>query len=53
MELLQSFTLGDYDIKEGDLLVVESVQYSIRACGDWWCPDGKLFYMLLEQRKAQ
>jgi len=34
-ELLQTFVDTALDIKEGDILVVSSVDYPIRAVGDW------------------
>jgi len=39
-ELLQTFVQGGQDIREGDLLVVGSAEYPIRAVEDWrWPPD--------------
>jgi hypothetical protein len=35
MELLQTFVAGALDIQEGDVLVVGSNEYPIRAVGDW------------------
>jgi len=40
-ELLQTFVEGGLDIEEGDVLVVGSTEYPIRAVEDWdWRPDG-------------
>jgi hypothetical protein len=54
MELLQTFVEGGLDIKEGDLLVVSSVEYPIRAVGDWhWPPDtANYLHLILEQLKT-
>lgn len=39
-ELWQTFT-RETDIREGDVLVVASVDYPVRAVGDWpWRPTG-------------
>ena len=39
-EVLQTFTQNGLDIEEGDLLVVASVEYPIRAVEEWyWGPD--------------
>ena len=52
-EILQTQVEGGLDIVEGDLLVVDSVEYPIRAIEDWtWPPDGKNCMLLyLENRK--
>ena len=52
-EILQTQVEGGLDIMEGDLLVVDSVEYPIRAIEDWtWAPDGKNCMVLyLENRK--
>jgi len=37
-ETLQTTTEGDLDIIEGDLLIVDSDEYPIRAVAEWsWC----------------
>ena len=34
-ESLQTFVQGDPDIKEGDLFVVDTVEYPVRAVAEW------------------
>lgn len=34
-ELLQTFVREEYDIVEGDVLVVGSDEYPIRSCAEW------------------
>ena len=46
-ELLQTFVQGGLDIQEGDLLVVGSTEYPIRACGDWYWPHDAADYVAL------
>jgi hypothetical protein len=52
-EILQTTVEGGLDIIEGDILVVGSNEYPIRAVGEWtWPPDGLDYLMLtLEDRK--
>lgn len=52
-EILQTTVDGSLDIVEGDLLVVASVEYPIRAVADYeWSPTGKVFRVLyLEDKK--
>lgn len=52
-EILQTFVQGGLDIKEGDLLVVGSTEYPIRAVGDWyWGPTNADYVrLLLEDQK--
>ena len=54
MELLQTFVQGGQDIKEGDLLVVSSTEYPIRAVGDWnWPPDNANYlHLIIEELKT-
>jgi hypothetical protein len=41
-ELRQTFIQGGLDIAEGDVLVVGSAEYPIRAVEEWWWPwDGE------------
>lgn len=48
MELLETYVQGGLDIKEGDILVVSSTEYPIRAVGDWtWRPSGNDFLRLI------
>ena len=53
-ELLQTFVEGGLDIKEGDILVVGSTEYPIRAVGDWtWPMDATATrYLVLEDLKT-
>lgn len=47
-ELLQTFAQGGLDIQEGDVLVVGSTEYPIRAVADWrWPPDGADYLQLV------
>lgn len=51
--LLQTFTEGSsIDLQEGDLLIVDSVEYPIRRIGKW--PYGDLYYydIIVEERKV-
>ena len=52
-EGLQTYTEGGLDIVEGDILVVGSAEYPIRAVGDWYWPVDKKNYLviILEQLK--
>jgi len=49
METLQTTVDGGLDIKEGDLLVVDSTEYPIRAVADYTDPSFKVLY--LEDKK--
>lgn len=53
MEALQTAVEGGLDIVEGDLLVVNSTEYPIRAVEDWhWPPDDTdCLILYLEDRK--
>jgi hypothetical protein len=53
-ELLQTFAQGGLDIREGDILVVGSTEYPIRAVEDWrWPPDSADYVRLvLEELKT-
>lgn len=52
-ELQQSVCDGSKDVKEGDVLVVGSVEYPIKACEDWGPIRGRSFKRLvLEDLKA-
>jgi hypothetical protein len=47
-EILQTFAEKGLDIIEGDLLVVGSTEYPIRAVADWfWGPDTADYIRLL------
>lgn len=52
-ELLETFVQAGLDIIEGDILVVSSTEYPIRAVEDWYWPGDKLDYLRLvvEQTK--
>lgn len=52
-EILQTAVEGGLDIVEGDLLVVGSTEYPVRAVEDWtWPPDATDYLMLyLEDKK--
>ncbi len=54
MELRQTFVQGGLDIAEGDLLVVGSTEYPIRAVGDWtWGPDNADYvHLIVEDLKT-
>lgn len=53
-ERLTCFTEGDLDILEGDILVVSSVDYPIKAVGEWTWPRSTTEYkqLILEQLKV-
>ena len=47
-ELLQTSVEGGLDILEGDILVVGSDEYPVRAVSEWtWPPDGTDYLVLL------
>lgn len=46
--LLQTFIQGDPDIKRGDVLVVSSTDYPIRAVSDWTWKDDVFVHLILE-----
>ncbi len=47
-ELQQTMTAGGVDVRQGDLLVVASVEYPVRACEDWpWPADGLTYRRLV------
>lgn len=47
-ELLQTFVQDGLDIAEGDILVVDSTEYPIRAVEDWyWGPDEENYLRLI------
>jgi hypothetical protein len=56
-ELRQTFAPGDYDVREGDVLVVDEVEYPIRSVADWaWSGDangaGSYLQIVVEELKA-
>jgi predicted transcriptional regulator len=46
-ELQQSICDGTKDVKEGDVLVVSTVEYPIKACEDWGPIRGRSFKRLV------
>lgn len=52
-ELLETFVDADLDIKPGDILVVESREYSIKAVAEWGWKRGESEYLhlTLEENK--
>ena len=54
MELRQTFCQGGLDIIEGDVLVVSSASYRIRAAGEWkWEFDSTDYlHLILEEIKT-
>lgn len=46
--LLQTFVAGDPDIKRGDVLVVGSAEYPIRAVSDWAWKSDVFVHLILE-----
>jgi hypothetical protein len=50
-ELLQTFVDAGLDIREGDLLVVGSREYPIRAVGDWAWRGTTCRHLILEDLK--
>ena len=50
-ETLQTFTEGDLDIVEGDLLVVATVEYPIRAVAEWTWKDTEYKHLFVQDIK--
>ena len=50
-ELLQTFVEGDLDILEGDILVVDSVEYPIRSVAKWEWKDTYFCRLVIEELK--
>jgi len=50
-ETLQTATEGDLDIIEGDLLVVATVEYPVRAVAEWEWRGSEYKILYLEDRK--
>lgn len=44
----QSFADGGLDIKAGDILVVNSIEYPIKALGEWEWRGSTYYHMILE-----
>ena len=53
-ELLETWVEGGLDILEGDILVVGSAEYPIRAVGEWYWPEDAASYLhlILEDLKT-
>ena len=54
MELLQTFVQSGVDIVEGDLLVVGSTEYPVRAVGEWTWPldSADTLHIIIEDLKT-
>ena len=50
-EVLQTFVKGSQDIVEGDLLVISTVEYPIRAVENWPWKDEVLLRLIVDQVK--
>lgn len=50
-ETLQTATEGDLDIVEGDLFVVATVEYPVRAVAEWEWKGSEYKMLYLEDRK--
>ncbi len=48
LDVLQTMTDGNQDIKEGDILVVNSIEYPIRNVDDWYWRGSKYLVLLVE-----
>ena len=46
-ELLECFADNDADVVEGDILVVSSVEYPVRAVEEWTWPHGGITFLRL------
>ena len=51
VNVCKTFLLDNVDILPGDLLVVSSVEYVIRAAAAWQFPQGSGYYMQLTVEK--
>lgn len=50
-EVLQTFTHGGLDIREGDVLVVGSEEYPIKAVGEWTWRGTEYKHLIVEELK--
>ncbi|MEM7344588.1 MAG: hypothetical protein AAF485_10120 [Chloroflexota bacterium] len=50
-ELKQTFIEGDYDIVEGDVLVVDGVDYPIKSVADWSFGELTTYRLIIEELK--
>jgi hypothetical protein len=48
LDILQTMTDGNQDIKEGDVLVVNGAEYPIRGIDDWYWRGSKYLVLLIE-----
>jgi len=51
-ELLQAFVPGNYDVREGDLLVYGTKEYPIRECSDWDLRNRSLKMLVVDDIKV-
>lgn len=52
LELLETFVDGaDYDIREGDVLIVADREYPIRAVADWTWRGDRYLHLIVEELK--
>jgi hypothetical protein len=52
-KVLQTYVLGDYDIRENDTFVVGSGEFTIIHVGEWTCSDGTLYEILMQDVKVR
>lgn len=50
-ELLQTFAQGGLDILEGDLLVVDGVEYPVRSAAEWLWRSSEYVHLIVEELK--
>lgn len=50
-EVLQTFCEGDLDLQEGDILVVGTEEYPIRALEEWTYGDTTSYRLVVEELK--
>lgn len=53
LDILQTMVDGAEDIKEGDVLVVDTKEYPIRAVDDWYWRGSKYLVLLVEAQDAR
>lgn len=51
VELLQTFVDGSLDIKEGDVLVVSTVEYPVRSAAEWMFRGSRYLHLMVEELK--
>jgi len=52
-ELLQVFIGGDYEIREGDSIIVDGAPYVIRTSDPWPLRDRKLILLVVDNTKVR